>query len=833
VSRPAHARLRWAVGLSVGVIGLVAAANDLIAEYPAIPIVGGAIVVLLMGWWIAPRVMEESHREAGESEPLGRVVPATATPVAEPQPRPLRCWLPGSDGDLIGRDEDVQRLTDLLAHQRLVTLLGPGGAGKTRLAVAVGERSDGRVSFVDLLRVEPGDSVLGALARQLDIELIPRVDDVDAVQLALLGDELLLIVDNCEHVRDEAAAVIDQLLDRCANVRVLATSRVALEGPYENRFDVEPLPTPPASADADEAAGSSAVRLFIERAQRVDPSFELTQATTPGVVRICRTVEGLPYALVLVAAALGEQRLKDVVDGVEDSLLEFRAGPGARHRETLASTIAWSVGLLGAEEQLVFRRIGVFTGSLTKDGAAAVTPELRPRRTSDALVSLCRASLIQLVPDQEVTRYRLLEVARAWARTTLDAQDPAEAQRAYRAHAEHVTAVVRGLAPRLRSKDRMEVLAALDTEYDDVAAALSWCGRHDRELGRRLAGALHAYWSFRGLLKEGSRRLDAALDGPPGTDALARAQVLCGAGTLAFIRGEFPLAVRRLREAVDICEALEAQAAPDAAEARGVRASALTVVGMSESSLGHHDDALQAVHESAETFEQAQDEWGLALALNDTGTVLRYAGHADAAVAAYERSLTMWNETGDPWGRALTLSNLAIVAVAQERPADARRYVSEALPLQAADGAGSALSELILAEIARLTGDAQTAQARYRESLRQHIAIDRRNVVAECLDRFGLFAAEQGASEAAAVLLGAADEYRDAHTMEISGAAFPTGPDDRERERRARLGAEVDSAPFAAAYERGRRLSPEDAAAQVDVGRGTVPELSAADRPRG
>lgn len=355
-----------------------------------------------------------------------------------------------------------------------------------------------------------------------------------------------------------------------------------------------------------------------------------------------------------------------------------------------------------------------------------------------------------LVEEHATTRYRLLEVARAWGRQALEEVSAGEREQAERAHAQHLSALALRLAPQLTSARRLEALAEFDAEYDDIVSALTWTTRHAPDLAVPLVGALNWYWGFRGLLKEGARWIDAVLAEGSMTDPLPRAEVLLAGGNVAFIRGEFSLALDRLKEAARVARALEAQGGPEAAAATRLRGYASTIIGLAAASAGEHETALRAVDESVSVFRTVVDEWGLALALNDSGTVARYAGRPDAA-RFYEESLTIWERIGDPWGLSLTLSNAAIVAVMDDRPADARA--------------------------ARRTGTRRTRR---------------------CCS-------------------GAADAYRDANGLEATGAAFPSRTEDRRQERIEVLAGRDAPADLQEAYERGRRLDPEAAAAEVDV----------------
>ena len=672
---------------------------------------------------------------------------------------------------LVGRQQEVADITRLLRHDaaRLVTLTGPGGTGKTRLATAVGEalREDfpGGVFFVDLAPVVDPALVLPSVCATLGVKEAPGWPLQQSLSEILRSRAMLLILDNFEQVLP-AAPVVAGLLGRAPALRVLVTSRTALRLGGEREYLVPPLALPEraTAARTETLAQYPAVQLFIERARANTPDFVVTNATAPAIAEICQRLDGLPLAIELSAArtrvltphallARLERRLSVLTGGARDL--------PARQR-TLRDAIDWSYGLIAEPDQVLFRRVAVFTGSCTLEAVEAVCgAEAGPGvDILDGLTCLVDNSLLGRAegPEDE-PRFRMLETIREYALDRL--RDSSEAELLRDRHAEFYRAMAERAAAELAGPSQGEWLARLEVEHDNLRGAIHWATTTGAaETALRLAGALWPFWYVRGHLSEGRAWLEAVLE-MSGGSPLQRAVALSGAGILALAQGD--------------------------------RASAST----------HLEEALALRRE-------AGDRSGVAGALNALGNVAFLEGDVPGAHARYTEALALGRELGDRRRIAYTLSNLASVTYRQGDAAAAEALYAESLSLLRAigDTRGVTYALAHLGTVAHARGDESTAAARFTESLPLQRALGDIRGVAASLEGLAAVAGAEARPARAARLLGAAGQLREA-----IGAPLP--PDRHaEYERtvtaaRALLGEEA----FAAAFEEGRALSVDAAVA--------------------
>ncbi|SDL65413.1 Predicted ATPase [Nonomuraea maritima] len=414
-----------------------------------------------------------------------------SAPAAFPLRRGLRAQLTS----FVGRSEELDRLRSLLTESRLVTLTGPGGAGKTRLATEAAARQPGDVCFVPLAPVSDAPGVPGAVLAALGIRdaLLhvperPAVDPVARLVSALTERELLLVIDNCEHLVGAAAELVDHLLAACPGLRVLATGREALGITGESLLPLAPLRLPP--PEADDPLGYAAVRMFADRAAAVRPGFSVDAGNAADVVRICRALDGLPLAIELAAARLRTLPVADVAARLDDrfELLTRGSRTALPRHQTLRAVVAWSWDLLDADEQQAARRLAVFAGGARPEAAERVCglPE-------DVLFALVEKSLVEFTDG----RLRMLQTIRAFCAERLAESGEEEAVR--RAHAAYYVELLEAADPRLRAADQLEWLALLDEESDDIVAATrSATESGDLQQALRLTAYSACYWWMRG-----------------------------------------------------------------------------------------------------------------------------------------------------------------------------------------------------------------------------------------------------------------------------------------------------------------------------------------------
>ncbi|HEY3976570.1 MAG TPA: BTAD domain-containing putative transcriptional regulator [Streptosporangiaceae bacterium] len=578
---------------------------------------------------------------------LGRD-PALDAPALPPRPGRTRTNLPAALSELIGRDEAVTGIQARLERSRLVTLTGPGGVGKTRLALAaagpLAEVFGDGAWLAELATLEPGsagepaDVVMSALDVR-DEPGRPRAP-ADRLADALQARQLLLVLDNCEHLIERAAELAGRLLGACPGLRILATSRAPLGVPGEVIWDVPPLevPGPAAGPDPAEIARSPAVRLFAERAAAAAPGFALAADTAGAVAVLCRRLDGIPLALELAATRVRALGVHELVARVDD---RFRLlGTGLRgapaRQQTLAAVIDWSWDLLTGAERAVLRRLAGHADGCTLAAAEAVCDggAVPAADVAGLLGRLVDHSLVTVTHGADGPRYRLLESVAAYCAARLAEAGEAEVVRDR--HGRYYAELAGRAEPQLFGPEQRPWLRRLDAESANLRSALDAAvrdGRADRALG--LAVTLTWYWFLRGRLAEGRRSLGAALAAGAAPAGL-RARAAAWLGGIGILLGEPP------DPAADrACEQLDDRAAQGRAE--WFLAYALTDLGQVAAVDERLERALAAARE-------AGDRWGTAAALSTRAKLGYVRGDLKALEADGKQSAALFGELGDRWG---------------------------------------------------------------------------------------------------------------------------------------------------------------------------------------
>lgn len=587
--------------------------------------------------------------------------------------------LPTTLTTFIGRASELESVGRLVSTHRLVTLTGVGGVGKTRLAIeAAREAADSfpdGVWFADLAPLADPDLVRPTVAAVLGIRDQARAAGAGAT-LAQLGDrELLLVLDNCEHLREACAELAEGLLASAPAARILATSRMILGVPGELDFPVPPLALPEPGGGAEPR--SDAVDLFIERARAARPNLPDDAGTREAVGRIVADLDGLPLAIELAAARAKALTVPDIAAGLDDRfrfLVSWRRLASARHR-TLAEAMAWSFDLLAEPEQALLERLAVFAGGFDLEAVAAVALHGDAGQALDAIQRLTEASLVSLDPEARgVSRYRLLETVRQYAADRLAAAGRTTEVRA--AHARYF-ATVAETTP-VRGADQARGIARLDLELDNLRAAIETAiEAGDRVLERRLAAALWRYWQVRGHLAEAQTRLLAALEGGDGEDTDLYGRVLEGAGSVAWAIGDYAEGKRYAGLLLALGEASGSVAHAHAAH------KTLANIALRER------DFEASEHHSLRAIALARDlgdEIHLLTAELNHAVLLMDWGRVEPAVEKLEEILDRFIASGHGVGIGLTLLNLGEAAFLLGHDADARRRFEEAREAFAAVG---------------------------------------------------------------------------------------------------------------------------------------------------
>ena len=564
---------------------------------------------------------------------------------------------------LIGRDAERGNARVFLTEEAvpLLTLTGPGGVGKTRLALAIASEvaiafADGTV-FVDLAPLVEPALVTAAVATALDLTPRPGQSLADAIVASLRPTQRLLILDNCEHVSGETGDLVTQVLASCPAVQVLATSRAPLRVRGEQLLPVEPLSVPASDstpfADAKEHA---AVRLFAARARAMHPTFRLDDGNVATITALCRALDGLPLAIELAAARLTIFSPQQLLAHLNDRLHSLGDGPRElpARQQTITATISWSYALLAPEAQRLFRWLAVFAGGFTLEAVQTVAGG---QNTMQLLTNLIDQSLVQRRDQDEELRFTMLETVRAYALEQLIASG--EESFARDAHAAWALALAEASREALRIQTQPVWLRRLDRERDNLRIALTWLLHcQPPALAARLAVALDLYWYQRGAMVEARTALQAARSLAGLSPALVAATMACEA-TFAHYAGDYA-ATERLAVAL---------------LAHGRREGDITSEAMgygylSRAAGAYGANAMAAAYaeQSLARFRLAPDPLWLPLSINRLGIELTELGEYDRAQALYEEALLLFREQGNSTGSALTLGNAGALQVRMGQP---------------------------------------------------------------------------------------------------------------------------------------------------------------------
>ena len=763
---------------------------------------------------------------------------------------------PGQFTRFFGRTDEQQRLSEMLADPgtRLVTLLGPGGSGKTRLAVEAARQArdsfDGPVCFAALADISDSALLPSTAAAALRLPLSGGTPPREQVAALLASGRSLLVLDNLEHLGAEGAAEVGALLEAVPGLTCLVTSRQTLQLAGEHTLLLAPLPVPPdnPSADPDDpsadpdnpsADSSSAppvtdypgVQLFVDRARLVRPEFAVTPRNAQDIAAVCRSLEGLPLALELAAAriqALSPGQMRQQLDARLDFLTSRRRDLPPRHR-SLRAALEWSVHLLTPEQKRFFAQLSVFRGGWTLAAAAAVCEVPNPL---DVLEQLCERSLISAEETPLGVRFRLLESLREFGEEKLASDERLALSRR---HADYFHTLAAARDADWCGPNQKEAQSVLDAEQDNLRALLSFCRTdpESSETGLRTVGALGNYWTVRGLLREGLAWLEQALDGPGSADA--RAKALAMSGWMAGGLCDYPKAKALLTEAIELTRPLgDKKALASALRMRGVITlwegksppaadfnAALTLsrecgdatsTAIVLNSLGvmveqwerDQPKAQQLYEEALAIFLRVGDQQRASYCLHNLGNIAHDAGQHDRAVALGRQSLALADALGDQWHRAYCLRSLGDAVMGQGDLSGAAVLLEEGRTLSRHLGDRSTEAGILLtfAALRRRQGDRVEASSLARAALLLYQSMNHDASVTECWMSLAETAAAQADWPLAAALLSAADTSR---------AEFAN---DSEQERAAALchasRAALSLPAFAAAWERGRTLTCDD-----------------------
>jgi predicted ATPase/DNA-binding CsgD family transcriptional regulator len=666
----------------------------------------------------------------------------------------------------VGREREIEEVKRELAMTRILTLTGAGGSGKTRLALELARNlveayPDG-AWLVELAPLSEEALVPKAVAEALEVPERPGEPLADTLAEVLRGRQLLMVLDNCEHLLEATARLVDLLLDSCPRLRILATSREALGVEGEVRWLVPPLSIPDLqdTPSLEELVSYESVRLFVERARGRDPSFSLSPKNAFAGTEICRRLEGIPLAIELAAARVGALSVEQISERLTDSLQLLTSGSRTQlpRQRTLRGTLDWSFELLSESERRVFRRLSVFAGGWTLEAAEAVGVGggIEEGEVLDLLSELVEKSLVVARgSDQRGVRYRMLEPVRQYAQEKLEESGEAEAAKG--AHTGYFLALAEEAEPELFGPRDVEWLERLEEEHDNMRAALYWALEGARaELGLRLVGALLPFWEAHGHYSEGRKWIEDALKKEGRTSGTVRAKALYALSRIAAAQSDTHRAEVAAREGIELSTEVEIGSSL-AASFRGM-------LGLAAGWRGDYERAKELADESLKLSRQAHDKVRIADALLELAGNLMYLGDRERGKELHEEGIALCREVGYASGLGRGLLGLGYFLVLEGDYERGATLNEEAAALFRERGYKGNLEYALvnLGQAALLRGDHERARSYYEESLTLSKELGERLSASDGLEGLACVYAAEEASEQAARLFGAALALREA-----------------------------------------------------------------------
>jgi predicted ATPase/transcriptional regulator with XRE-family HTH domain len=689
-----------------------------------------------------------------------------STPALPQQPRSN---VPATFASLIGRNRDIAAVQDYLTHPaiRLVTLIGPGGIGKTRLSIAsasksLDEFSDG-VFFVALAPLDQPSLIPSATLQALGYIEKNNLSPEERLIEGIANKRMLLVLDNCEHLIDDIARFASSLLSACSHLKILTTSREALRIPGEWLYSVPALDMPKeySIVNVETISEFPALALFAERARAARSDFALNAENIRAVASICTRLDGLPLAIELIAARVKTLSIEQIAARLDDrfALLTSSSRVASSRQQTLRATLDWSYELLTEPEKDLFRQLSVFVGGFTLEALESVALLDSNPSILDALSRLVDKSLL-LVEQRDQPRYRFLEPIRQYARDKLN--ETGESNLIQDRHLHYYLRVAEEAEPYLYGAGQYDWKKRLEWDHDNLRVALGWSLESDQiQAGLKMAGALAWFWHNKGHLSEGNLWLEKTLASGIGIQGKERAKALRASSILSTGTGDYIQARAFAESSVKLYREM------------GDNLGAGVVLADLGASLhwgGKEEEAIESLEESLHLLRATGERWELAYALLWLGDTWFRTGDIERAATTWEESLLLTRELGDHYLIAWSLGGLA--------------------------------------DVARLRGDYKRATETFRESLSLYLSSGSKFGPPFSLEALGLVAAALGDAKREARLWGAASAWREA----INQPLPPTYQRDYApsvAQARTQLGEEV----YASAWSEGHAMSPEQAIA--------------------
>ncbi len=713
--------------------------------------------------------------------------------------------LPRQINSFVGREVELATVKEQVEAHRCVTLVGAGGAGKTRLALELAaDLLDGTgdgVWFVELAGLEDPDLVVATVAAQLGTREEPGQPLLATMLEAIKRRRMLIVLDNCEHLAQACHELISTLLGTSEHIHVLSTSRAPIGIDHEVVFRVPSLTVPPPETnDPVTLMTFEGIQLFVDRAQRFRRSFTLDGANAGLVAEICRGLDGIPLAIELAAARLKSVGLQEIHDRLDERFkLLSSAGEDVPRQQTLRAMVDWSYDHLDDAERLVLFRISEFMGGFTMDAAEDVCRDVpdTDRNSLELITSLCDKSLVQVDSLDHSVRFRLLETIRQYANEKLTESGASEKFAAQDAHARYFLELAETAAPHLAGGEQRLWLERLQLEQPNLRVAfahlLSVGARHEQAL--RLGIALRWYWYVRGHWLEGSEFLRRSLE-LPGAHARRdlRAAALCSAGLLDWRRSDYAEAERHIEQAAELARTLNDNA---------LLADTLSAQGLVAFSIGKRDDGAALMDEAVDCARQVNDPVLLGLVLQR-----RAFNKLDPAQSRQDsaEALAHLHLVGDRVGVGLLEASLGDLELLEGNPEVAKLHLLNAVSIsEELQDEAIVSAQLNLGHVGVMLGNVDDARLWYVTALRRARKSGERAVVADCVMGLALCRAMDGDELMSATLHGISDAMLE-HIGEVRYPLEKKLSDESLEKLRAALGADFD-----APYDQGRLLPLDQA----------------------
>lgn len=731
--------------------------------------------------------------------------------------------LPQQLTSFLGRERELQELAKLLPTSRLLTLLGMGGLGKTRLSLQIAadvldSYPDG-VWFVDLAPVQDPSLVASSVAQELGVQEEPGRALTQTLGAHLKTRKLLVILDNCEHLVHACATLANALLQAAPDMRIIATSREALRIRGEQTYAVLPLPLPDRAATADELAKSDVVQLFMDRARLHKPGFELTDKDAPVVAELCARLEGIPLALELAAARMRSLSLAEINARLRDRFKLLTGGGRLlmERQQTLRALVGWSYDLLQPDEQLVLDRLGVFAGGFDLEACTAVCGHdpIEGDDVLDLLTSLADKSLVMPEDLDDGTRYRTLETIREYAREKLTARGEL-ADTASR-HCMYFLNLAKAGNQGLKGADQGGWIQRLEAELDNMRAALALAldGGVDPIIAVKFQVALMSFWILRGYVTEGAKSVRAALELPEVLASdVALAHALYVGAALATSHSDYKAAAETLETCLAVRRAIDNPIDV---------AATLSTLSLVRLHLGEVIKARASEEEALAIFRGQEDRIGEAIGLLHLGQICAHVGEDDQARRHFEQCNTIAKDLSHSEIEGECERMLGEIDLEQDDIQVARTRFTRSLLLcrDAGDRRGEATSLWWLGKVDLVAGEAEQARERLGTALRAFDAIEMREEMIGCVEDHARLWHACGYPDMAARLYAAAAMHRERLAL-----TRPPRIEQRWREHTTDTRAALGDAAFDSAWAAGQPWSLDEAIHHALATSATLPALA-------